>query len=277
MARPLEYKRRVRMPDLEEPPLPRPRRTPVLAVGLSAWLASVAVAWGVSAGTIPVASWLERSHEPAHPAPPRAPRRLPPPLPLAEPSPRVAENRAEPAFEPVPAPEPALVPAQEPAIEPVAPPLAARAPAFEPVPTAEPTSGLPPAPRVAPAPEQPAAPPAPAAEPATGAGSSDGLSCEAAAAAANDELWIGGPRGPADLGAADYAKVLNGGGYLAGCGVPDSARVDVCAAVQNGRAVGVTVRLTPRSPSAERCVARAVRRLSFPAHPRLDVARTRFE
>lgn len=263
------------MPDLEEPPLPRPRRTPVLAVGLSAWLASVAVAWGVSAGTIPVASWLESSHEPAHPAPPRAPRTLPPPSPVTEPRPRVAEPRPEPAFEPVLVPEPAPEP------RPVAPALAARAPAFEPVPTPEPTPAPTPAPQVAPAPDRAAAPvpspPAPALEPASGPGSSDGLSCEAAAAAANDELRIGGPRGPADLGAADYAKVLNGSGYLAGCGVPDSARVDVCAAVQNGRAVGVTVRLTPRSPSAERCVARAVRRLSFPAHPRLDVARTRFE
>lgn len=249
--------------------MPRPRRAPVLAAGLLAWLASVAVAWGVNAGTIPVASWLESAPEPARPAAPRAARRLAPPP--AAPSPRVAEHRAEPAFEAVPASEPAPEP------RPGAPALAARAPAFEAVPAPEPTPPLPPTPRGAPAPDPTAAPPAPPVEPSSGAGASDGLSCEAAAAAANDELRIGGPRGPADLGADDYAKVLNGGGYLAGCGVPDSARVDVCAAVQNGRALGVTVRLTPRSPSAERCVARAVRRLAFPAHPRLDVARTRFE
>lgn len=71
--------------------------------------------------------------------------------------------------------------------------------------------------------------------------------------------------------------MLNNGSYLGACGVPAHARVDVCAAVQNGRAVGVTVRLTPRAPGVERCVAGRVRRLSFPSHPRLDVARTRFE
>jgi hypothetical protein len=71
--------------------------------------------------------------------------------------------------------------------------------------------------------------------------------------------------------------VLNQGSYLGGCGVPDRARVDVCVAVKNGRAVGVTVRLAPSAPSVERCIARRVRGLAFPAHPRLDVARTRFQ
>ena len=59
---------------------------------------------------------------------------------------------------------------------------------------------------------------------------------------------------------------------------PDVAdRVDICAAVQRGRAVGVTVVTRPANGRVQSCVARAVRGLRFPSHPKLDVARTRFE
>jgi hypothetical protein len=54
-------------------------------------------------------------------------------------------------------------------------------------------------------------------------------------------------------------------------------RIHICAAVQNGRATGVTVRTEPGDRSVGRCIARAVRGLAFPSHPRLDVARTTFE
>ena len=272
MAQPLEHKRRVRLRDPEDPPMPRPRRSPALGVGVAVWLAAVAVAWGVNAGTIPVARWLDGQPEAARPTPRRAPRVLPAPAPRRAPRVATSEPAAEPAPEPVPAPS---VAAHLPPAEPERPRLRPEAPAAS-LAAAEPT----PEPALLPAPaptRAPPASPAPAAEAPTGTGSSDGLSCEAAAAANTDELRVGGDRGPADLGAADYAKVLNRGDYLSGCGVPDSARVEVCAAVRNGRAVGVTVRLTPSSPAVERCVARAVRRLAFPSHPRLDIARTRFE
>jgi hypothetical protein len=52
--------------------------------------------------------------------------------------------------------------------------------------------------------------------------------------------------------------------------------LNICAAVQNGRAVGVTVVASPRSRGVESCVAAGVRGLSFPSHPKLDVTRTRF-
>ena len=92
-----------------------------------------------------------------------------------------------------------------------------------------------------------------------------------------DSIEIGGDHGPPDLSSADYSAVLDRGAYLSGCGVPESMAVDVCAAVQNGRARGVTVRTKPKNAGIERCVARAVRQLAFPSHPRLDVARTHFE
>jgi hypothetical protein len=102
-----------------------------------------------------------------------------------------------------------------------------------------------------------------------------GMSCEAAQARYVEEMRIG-DKGPADVTASQYGAVLNNGSYLSACGVQPGTHVNVCAAVQNGRAVGVTVTTDPRSPSVESCVAGRVRSLGFPASPRLDVTRTRF-
>jgi hypothetical protein len=82
---------------------------------------------------------------------------------------------------------------------------------------------------------------------------------------------------PPDLSAGAYAGVLARGTYLNSCGVPPSMEVSVCAAVQNGRAVGVTVRTNPASGGIAGCVRGAVFGMSFPSHPRLDVTRTFFK
>jgi hypothetical protein len=103
-----------------------------------------------------------------------------------------------------------------------------------------------------------------------------GMSCEAAQSAYVEEMNVGGPKGPADITASQYGSIMNGGGYLNGCGLPSSTAVDVCVAVQNGRAVGVTVRTRPHNGSAAACIASHVRGMSFPVHPKLDVTRTSF-
>lgn len=102
-----------------------------------------------------------------------------------------------------------------------------------------------------------------------------GLSCEAAQARYVDEMRIG-EKGAPDLTVGQLGAVLNNGSYLNACGVPPATKVNVCAAVQNGRAVGVTVSTNPRNPSLESCVAGRVRSLGFPSNPRLDVTRTTF-
>jgi hypothetical protein len=104
-----------------------------------------------------------------------------------------------------------------------------------------------------------------------------GQSCEAAQAAAVQHVEIGGPAGPPDLSVGAYASVLNRASYFQHCGAPAGMRIRICAAVQLGRAVGVTVRTEPADRSVGRCIARAVRGLAFPSHPRLDVATTSFE
>jgi len=103
------------------------------------------------------------------------------------------------------------------------------------------------------------------------------MSCEAAIASYNQEWEMGGKKGPRDLSAEQYGAVLNGGGYFRHCGVPGSMGVRICAAVQNGQAVGVTVTTSPRSGKVGRCIANAVRGLGFPSHPRMDVTTTVFK
>jgi hypothetical protein len=103
-------------------------------------------------------------------------------------------------------------------------------------------------------------------------------SCEAAAASASDEMDLTkSERGAPDITRDAYASILDNGRYLSGCRIPSSVRFEICAAVRDGRAVGVTVTTTPRNASVAACVRAAVSRLSFPVSPRLDVTRTRFE
>lgn len=105
---------------------------------------------------------------------------------------------------------------------------------------------------------------------------SGGMSCEAAQNAYVEEMNVGGPRGQADITGNQYGSVLNRGTYFSHCGVSDSMGVNICAAVQNGRAVGVTVTTRPRDRRTESCIAASVRGLRFPSHPKLDVTRTQF-
>jgi hypothetical protein len=103
-----------------------------------------------------------------------------------------------------------------------------------------------------------------------------GQSCESARNAYVEEMSMNGPKGQADLTQGQYSSVLNRGSYFAHCGVPDSTHLRICAAVQNGRAVGVTVSATPPDRRIQSCVAAGVRGLSFPSNPKLDVATTNF-
>ncbi|HYP87991.1 MAG TPA: hypothetical protein VEQ59_07550 [Polyangiaceae bacterium] len=103
------------------------------------------------------------------------------------------------------------------------------------------------------------------------------MSCEAAVARNAEQLTIGGPRGPADITREAYASILQNGRYLAGCRVPERTVIEICAAVKNGRAVGVTVVSNPPAGTLDSCVRGAVAGLSFPQNERLDVTHTRFD
>lgn len=103
---------------------------------------------------------------------------------------------------------------------------------------------------------------------------SGGMSCEAAQSAYVEEIKMSG-KGQADITRGQYASIMNNGAYLNRCGVPSNVAVSICAAVQNGRAVGVTVSTTPNHASRS-CISQQVRGMSFPSHPKLDVVRVSF-
>jgi hypothetical protein len=102
-------------------------------------------------------------------------------------------------------------------------------------------------------------------------------SCEGAADAANQTIDLGASRGAPDLTRDAFAAVLENGTYLGPCAVPARMALEVCAAVQDGKVVGVTVATEPRDVAISACVRRAVAALRFPRNPGLDVTRTRFE
>jgi hypothetical protein len=102
-------------------------------------------------------------------------------------------------------------------------------------------------------------------------------SCESAAATANQTIDVGSARGAPDLTRDAFAGVLEHGAYLTPCSIPPRIALEICAAVQNGKVVGVTVTTDPRDPAINACVRRAVSALRFPRNSQLDVTRTRFE
>ncbi len=281
----LEHKRRVRLPEdffLDQASMTRRPwpRWPLLACG---WLAFTGLCFAITTDRVPLGQWLASALEPtAEAKPPGTPPPPAPPAvtPLPGPTTPRAETRPE---EPVEAPR--LAPGTGDSTEdPPSPDLAAltqppesdqagRDPApARPLPAPAEADDSEPPPRA----EVPSPPPVEASRPAPATQSSVGASCEAAIANYQEEIRIGGASAPPDLSRAQFAAVLENGRYFAHCGAPDSMSVEICAAVRNGRAVGVTVRTAPGSAAVQSCVARAVRGLGFPSHPRMDVTRTRF-
>ncbi len=108
-------------------------------------------------------------------------------------------------------------------------------------------------------------------------GSSDGTTCEEARDSHPDEVGIGAKRADGPEPADDqFSGPLSRGTYLDECEVAEQTRVSVCAAIVDGKAVGVTVATSPSDPDKERCVSGKVREIPFPSHPRLRVVRTSF-
>jgi hypothetical protein len=125
-----------------------------------------------------------------------------------------------------------------------------------------------------PAPEAPAEPRPPETAPEAPVAVS---SCEAAIARNNEQMTIGAARGAPDISREAYASVLQNGRYLSSCSIPARTVFEICAAVKNGRAVGITVVSSPASSELNGCVRRAVSHLKFPSNERLDVTHTRFD
>jgi hypothetical protein len=108
--------------------------------------------------------------------------------------------------------------------------------------------------------------------------SGDGDSCEDVINEQRRKASAGEVSGeePPEDQAEEIKAVLNHGTYLDACDVPETTSVDVCAAIMNGAALGVSVTLDPGTNGEASCVANFVRRMEFPAHELVSVARTEF-
>ncbi len=87
---------------------------------------------------------------------------------------------------------------------------------------------------------------------------------------------IGGDEPPPE-NSDEIKELLNSGQFIGACEVPETSRVEICAAILDGAAKGVTVKIDPGSEAQASCVADAIRRIAFPSHPLVEVARSAFE
>ncbi len=103
-----------------------------------------------------------------------------------------------------------------------------------------------------------------------------GGSYEAALAANNQEISMGGAKGGPDLTDGQLGAPMRNAAFISGCGAPDSMKVTVRVAVKNGRAYGVSVYPNPPNPAVARCIDRHVRALSWPPNPKMDFFTTTY-
>lgn len=109
-----------------------------------------------------------------------------------------------------------------------------------------------------------------------GGGYRGGGSYEAALNANNQEISMGGPKGGPDLTDGQLGAPMRNASFISGCGAPDSMKVTVRVAVQNGRAVGVSVYPNPPNPAVASCVDRHVRALGWPPNAKMDFFTTTY-
>ncbi len=105
---------------------------------------------------------------------------------------------------------------------------------------------------------------------------STGKSCEKAADENPQQIVMGKKNARPDLTAAELGKPMQSSAFMASCGLDAKANAEICAAVKNGKPLGVSVKVAPANNRVAACIDRAVRRLSFPDSDKLDVVKTRF-
>lgn len=103
----------------------------------------------------------------------------------------------------------------------------------------------------------------------------DPKGCEAAKAAYEKTFRDEGREVPS-MDPGNMMMALNKGSYLAACGVPVETTVHICAAIQNGVAVGVTIMTRPKDAAMESCIRAQVRGMGFPSTPLMKFGKTTF-
>ena len=96
-----------------------------------------------------------------------------------------------------------------------------------------------------------------------------GMSYEAAIAGNNLQLAPGTTNAP-DLTDAELGGPMRDGTFLDACDVPSSTHVTVKVAIQNGRAVGISVYAVPPSREIAGCIERHVRGFQWSSNAKMD-------
>ncbi len=91
---------------------------------------------------------------------------------------------------------------------------------------------------------------------------STGKSCEKAFEETPDEMVMGKAQ-EKDL-SADQLGAPIGSNIVTGCGLGSSSKADICATMKDGKALGVSVNVTPPNNKVAACIDKATRRLKFP-------------
>ncbi|MGH7285779.1 MAG: hypothetical protein ACRELY_30030 [Polyangiaceae bacterium] len=109
-----------------------------------------------------------------------------------------------------------------------------------------------------------------------GAGFPSGMSYEQALNSNNQEVTIGAGNGGPDLTDSQLSGPLKNGGFISGCGAPESMKVEVRVAIKLGRAIGVTVVTNPPNQGVTSCIDHAVRGMGWPSSPKMDSFKTNY-
>lgn len=104
---------------------------------------------------------------------------------------------------------------------------------------------------------------------------SAGKSCEKAIDENPQEIKMGGKQ-TKDLTAEQLGAPMKSSAFMSSCGLADSANAEICAAVKQGKPLGVSVKVSPANNKVAACIDRSVRKLSFPKSEKLDVVKQTF-
>ena len=284
---PLEFALRPRIrlrDDFAAPPRRSRLRLPRLALPvLGYWLAVGGITYALvhahdSPDTAPLAAESVAASEPPADVVPPTPANEPEPAAVApEPEPNAvvppptAAEQEPPSLSDAPRPSRFATPREERVVEPPRARTQSTLSENDIAPLASPFRELEPpsAPPVAP-------PPWRERERETARASGSLPSCEAAAAAATQDLDFASSDRTADLPSSAIAGVLENGAWLSSCEVPTSTSLDVCVAIKGGRVTAATVVSRPADARLSACVKQRAAALQFPYSSRVDIARTRF-
>jgi hypothetical protein len=105
---------------------------------------------------------------------------------------------------------------------------------------------------------------------------STGKSCEKAMDDNPQTIDMGKKNSKPDLTNDQLGQPMRNSTFFSGCGLADSANADICAAVKQGKVLGVSVKITPNNNKVAACIDKATRKLPFPQSDKMDVVKQHF-